>query len=446
MLATLQIVVVGLLILGVLVLVHELGHFLAAKACGVRVLAFSIGFGKPLMSKEFGGTEYRISAIPFGGYVHMAGEHPEDDRERSSDEFTERPIWQRAAVALAGPGANYLFALVLLWGAFMYGVERSVHYERPVVGGVAKSSAAAEAGLAPGDSIAAIDGKRVESWYEIAEVLAQLDETYRVTYYRDGEKRTAVLHMPPVKEGEVTGTGNSGLYPPLPPRIDTVSPGLPADKAGIRQGDIVAAINGDTIRTWSAVSDRISSYDTTDAPLSLTIQRGDSTFTIAVTPVYDSTYRRHILGITAATRTRTVRYGPMASVSKAFATSWEYAVRIFDVIGKLISRRVSPKQLAGPVGIVQMSGQVATIGVVAVLNFMAFIGVNLAVLNLLPLVITDGGMLMFLVLEAIRGRPLSLKHQMIINRIAILLFILLFLFVTFNDIRRIPMMFRLFGD
>jgi regulator of sigma E protease len=444
--ATLKIVIIGLLILGILVLVHELGHFLAAKACGVRVLAFSIGFGNPLYRKEIGGTEYRISAIPFGGYVHMAGEHPEDDHERSADEFTEKPIWQRAAVAIAGPTANYLFALVLLWTAFMVGVEREVHYERPIVGGVADTSAAARAGLAPGDSIVSIDDERVESWYDIAEVLSRLDATYRVTYYRDGEKKTAVLDMPPVQEGEMTGAGNSGLFSPIPPRIDSVLPGLPADKAGIRSGDVIVAINGDSVHSWEAVSNRISAHDTADVPLSLTMLRNDSSFTVSVAPVYDSTYRTHKVGITVATRTRTVHYGPLAAVPRAFNTSWEYAVRIFDVVGKLISQRVSPKQLAGPVGIVQMSGQVATIGLVAVLNFMAFIGVNLAVLNLMPLIITDGGMLMFLALEAIRGKPLSLKSQMIINRIAILLFILLFLFVTFNDIRRIPMMSRLLGQ
>ncbi|MBD3314838.1 MAG: RIP metalloprotease RseP [Chitinivibrionales bacterium] len=444
MIATIQIFILGLLVLGILVFVHELGHFLVAKACGVRVLAFSIGFGNPLFRKEIGGTEYRIGAVPFGGYVHMAGEHPEDEHEKSPDEFTQKPIWQRALVALAGPSANYLLAIVLLWGAFMFGMEREVYLERPVVGDVAQSSAAAEAGLAPGDSIAAINDEPVETGYEIAEELSRMDATYELTYYRNNDKKTAVLEMPPVEEGKVTGVGNSGIYFSLPPEIDSVTPGLPAAKAGIKGGDTIIRINGDTVRTWYTVSDMITSYDTADAPLTVTALRNDSTYTVTVTPVYDSTYQRHILGMTVATKTRTVRYGPLGAVPQALTTSWDYTLRIFDVVGKLISRRVSPNQLAGPIGIVQMSGQIATLGIVAVLNFMAFIGVNLAVLNLMPLVITDGGMLMFLLLEAIRGKPLSLKHQMIISRIAILLFILLFLFVTFNDIRRIPTMFRMF--
>jgi regulator of sigma E protease len=193
------------------------------------------------------------------------------------------------------------------------------------------------------------------------------------------------------------------------------------------------------------MSQAIARYDTTDSFLVFEVVRGGTGLTVEATPEYDAQRGRHLLGITAATSTERVSYGPGPAVAKALATSWDYAMKIFDVIGKLASRRVSPTQLAGPVGIVQMSGQIATIGLVAILNFMAFIGVNLAVLNLLPLIITDGGVLFFLLLEAIRGRPISLKHQLIINRIAIALFVALFLFVTFNDVRRIPQMFRLFG-
>jgi len=189
-------IAIGIVILGILVLIHELGHFIAAKACKIRVLAFSIGFGKVLLHKQIGTTDYRISAIPFGGYVKMAGEHPEDgqaDHVPGPDEFPSKPVWQRAIVAVAGPLANFVSAVLMLWFMFMSGVEQPTYYDRAVVGGVADSSAAMEAGLQANDSILTMNGKPIANWNDIEDRFSMLDKQYEITLLRGGEKKQVTL-------------------------------------------------------------------------------------------------------------------------------------------------------------------------------------------------------------------------------------------------------------
>lgn len=439
-------IIVGFLVLGILVFVHELGHFLMAKLCGIRVLAFSIGFGKPLYKKTVGETEYRISAVPFGGYVHMAGEHPEDTQENKPDEFQNKPIWQRALVAVSGPGANFLFSFALLWVIFMSGSQQPLYLDRPVVGAVADTSIAAEAGLLPGDSIVAVNNEDINSWEDLQNIFTKQEPIYRITYIRNNNYDTTTMDMENYTEEGLAMDPTGGLRPSLPAVIGNVAQGSPAEDAGLQKGDTIVRIDDDSIYSWFQLSDYIASYDTVNQPMEFQIERKDTIMTIAASPEYDTTEGRYLMGVAPAQPpTRTVKYGFFAAFSQAGAKTWEYTTMIFDVLGKLFNQQVSPKQLAGPIGIVQMSGVVALSGLIAILNFMALIGVNLAVLNLFPLIITDGGMLLFLLLEAVRGKPLSLKSQMLINRIAIAFFITLFLFVTFNDIRRIPEMFKMFN-
>jgi len=437
-------VCIGMCVLGILVLIHELGHFVAAKLGGIRVLTFSIGFGKPLFQKNVGGTVYQIGAIPVGGFVHMAGEHPEDTRENADDEFTSKPIWLRACVAMAGPAANYLSAIVILWIVYVAGVKQETYLDRPVVGAAAESSPALEAGFQPGDSIIRINGVPIRSWEDVENRFSRQETVYEISYIRGGREAVALMTVPAARGYGMPKYPHGGLLPALPPVIGAVNPGQPAAEAGLKPGDEISAIDGRIIHSWYELSHVVSLFDTARAALNITIKRADTSFVTAITPVYNEEAKRYLLGITVGTPpSRIVRHGLSAAFRKALDKTWQYTTMIFDVVGKLFTKKVSARQLAGPLGIVQMSGVAALGGLSAVLNFMALIGINLAMLNMFPLIITDGGLLLFLILEALRGKPLSRKHQEIVNRIAIAFFVGLFIFVTFNDIQRTPLFFRL---
>ncbi|MDO5576631.1 MAG: RIP metalloprotease RseP [Fibrobacter sp.] len=438
-------VIIGIVVLGVLVLIHELGHFLVAKWCGIKVLAFSIGFGKPLLKKTIGDTEYRLSSIPFGGYVKMAGENPEDETSTgAADDFQSKPVWQRILVAVAGPTANFIAAFLMLWFVYIWGVARPLYCEVPILGAVSDSSSAQKAGLRAGDSLVAINGKQIVSWDDIEAAFVQQKQEYVVTYSRGNSTFDATV------KPEQSGSGLpkhplGGMLPPLPAIVADVNPESPASKAGVLAGDSVVSINGEKIYSWFQMLGIIDSWKP-GKPLEFVVARGSGLETMSIEPQYNDEAKRRLVGIRVGEgKSRTIRYSPVESISKAAEKSVEYTVMIFDVIGKLVSREVSANQLSGPIGIIPASGFMLFQGLSPLLNFMALIGINLAVLNLMPLVITDGGLIFFLILEAIRGKPLSIKTQILINKIAIMFFLLLFLFVTFNDFRRLPEYFRIFG-
>jgi regulator of sigma E protease len=437
-------IAIGLVILGILVLIHELGHFLMAKAWGIRVIAFSIGFGKPIVKKTINGTEYRIGSIPFGGYVSMPGEHPEDDTAPNPGDFNSKSTGQRALVALAGPAANYLFAMVLLWIMFLSGVEKPTYLDRTVIGAVADSSAAKQAGLCPGDSIISINGRKTETWESIQGALSSRSSEVNVVFVRDGRIDTSHFAMPTIQGRGIPRQPFAGLYSPLPAIIGSVNVGSPAEKAGLKSLDTVVSINGQRVHSWFQLSEIIVHFNPSAGPLSFVVRRHNSSAAIAILPEYKKDLHRYLIGAAVMSPpVKKVRYSATKAIAQTVSKSWEYTIMIFDVVAKLVSKQVSMQQLAGPVGIVQMSGVVAMGGLAAILDFMALIGINLAVINLLPLVITDGGLLLFLFIEFLRRKPLAVKYQAIVNRIAIAFFITLFIYVTFNDIARIPELFRL---
>ena len=434
----------GLLILGVLVMIHELGHFLVAKACKIRVLAFSVGFGKALFVKTIGETEYRISAVPFGGYVHMAGEHPEEGHVIEPGDFNEKPIWQRALVAVAGPVANVVFSVIFLWIMFMIGVEKPQYIMHPVVGSVVQSSAAQQAGFMPGDSILSINKKSIGTWTDVQKTLTPQIKPVVVVVARHARLDTISFTVPNISGRGLPKYPSAGLLPALPALVGGVSNGSPAQKAGLQHNDTITFINGQTVYSWYQLTDIVVAYDSASGPLTFVVKRGAATQSIPIVPAYNAEAKRYQVGVAVAMpSTVTVRYSALQAASGTLEKTWEYTVMIFDVLGKLIDKQVSPQQLAGPVGIVQMSGVVAMGGISSILDFMALIGINLGVLNLLPLVITDGGLLLFLGIEAVRRKPLSITMQMRINRVAIIFFVALFIYVTFNDVARIPELLRL---
>jgi regulator of sigma E protease len=437
-------IIIGLLVLSVLVFVHELGHFIAAKSCKIRVLAFAIGFGRTLLSFKRGDTEYRVNAIPFGGYVQMAGENPAAERSGADDEYSSKPIWQRAVVAIAGPVANMIFAFFTLWGAFVHGIDRPAFLDSAKVGIVQKGSPAETAGFLAGDSILSINGAPISSWEQVDTHLSQqLSGGYKVAVLRDGSPLELELHV------ERTGAHlpkmlSGGLLPArYPPVIGGVKPKSGADGL-LEAGDTLLTLKGVSVSSFDQFAMLMREYDPEGEPAaSINIKRGANSIHVFVIPTYDSTEKRYLLGIEPVPeQTRIVRYGATEALGPTMSKTWEYSAMIFDVLGKLTSGKVPASQLAGPLNIIPVSGMMAFQGLSSILNFMALIGINLAVLNLLPLVITDGGLLMFLIIEAIRGRPLSAESQAAVNKVFIFLFLALFLFVTFNDLRRLPDLFK----
>jgi regulator of sigma E protease len=444
---TLLMVVIGVVVLGILVFIHELGHFIAAKMCGIRVLTFSLGFGTPLVKKEYKGTVYQISAIPFGGFVKMAGEHPDDtnDKKPEPDEFPAKPVWQRAFVAVAGPAANLIAAIAMLWVMYMYGVEQPKYLEHPIIGAISEKSSAETAGLQAGDSIIQIDNRKIGGWDDITNAFMQQSRQYAIKYIRNGSELTATITMEK-SEKLIPDEPLGGLLPPLPAIIARVNPNSPAEKSGLMKGDTIRSINNQDIYSWYQVLTSLKQYKE-NTTLSIVVARTTGLDTITAVPKYNQDEKRYIIGMMVDEgEKRIVQYPPGAAFSKGIKKSWDFTTDIFGVLGKLISQEVSVKQLSGPVGIIPASGFVALQGISNILFFMAVIGINLAILNLLPLVITDGGMLLFLLIEAVRRKPLSIKTQMTFNKIAIVFFLTLFLYVTFNDVRRLPEYFQIFNN
>lgn len=448
------VIVIGILVLGVLVLIHEMGHFLAAKSCGIRVLSFSIGFGKPIFSKTIGETDYRISLIPFGGYVHMAGEHPEDDKEEKGDEFTSKPVWQRAFVAIAGPLANILFSLIFLWVVFFTGFQRNIYLDNTTVGFVKKDSPSWNAGFITGDSLVSLNGKPIVSWDKIHENFAMQNETYSIEILRNNEKKILILHSSSLNKKDLLNSADFGLKPPLPAVIGNVLPKSPADVFGIKPQDKIITVDSQSIHSWDHFSSLISSYKPSQDNIQLSLMRNGSLHNIMIKPEYNEKYDKYMLGVsTQAPETKTIRYSIIGAIPKSIDKAIEDATMIFRIlptlpkrIAEMVTKPTTPSGMSGPIGIVQISGIIALGGFSGLLEFMALIGINLGILNLFPLIITDGGVLFFLIIESVRRKPLSMKVQLLLNKVAIAFFLTLFIFVTFNDIIKLPMIFRMLGN
>lgn len=467
--------VLGILVLSFLVLIHELGHFLAAKGLKIPVLSFSIGFGKPFFRKKIGETEYRLSPIPFGGYVEMEGESPSSEDATNPNGFSSRPIWQRALVAIAGPAFNIISAFIFLFLMYLIGVARAPYLDTTVVGAITENSIAAEY-MQVGDTILTINGEVVEDWEMMSVMLGDLNPEHEITFVRGTDTLTHTLIIP-LPDPKTLQSSGSGIFPPIPPVIGSIAEGSAAEEAGLAQGDSVLAINGTAIASWYALVDMVAQYDSTakteesketqaltteasldsTAPimqatlaeesvpaqtgLELTIKRGDEVITQVLTPSYNEEHQRFMIGVVVENpETEIVRYSIPEAFVRAWNTSIEYTAQIFDVLKKLVTRLISPEYLSGPIGIMQISGAAVQAGISPLLNLLALISINLGILNLMPLVITDGGMLSLLLVEAIRGKPVSSAVRQKLSYVFMALFLALFIFVTFNDIIRYSVM------
>ena len=434
-----------LLALGPLILFHELGHYAVARLCGVKVLRFSIGMGKVVWSRRFGPdqTEWAVSALPLGGYVKMldARELPPgavSDAERGR-EFTGKTVWQRIAIVAAGPLANFLLAIVVLAGLYMHGVEEPSTRIRAVPA----HSAAAAAGLQGGDVVTAVNGEPVEVWSELRMALvdAVLDkQAVRLDLRRDGVAASALLPAEAVAKLDVESdiSGELGLDVWRPKAgIGKVQEGSVAARAGLQSGDVVLAVDG------KPVADGIDFIEIVRASagkqLELAVQRAGQPMSVPLAPQADPETGKGRIGAELALTPElvTVASSPFAALGKACTSTWDTITRTLSVIGKMVTGEVSWRNVTGPITIADYAGQTARMGPEVFLNFIAFISISLGVMNLLPIPVLDGGLLLYYSLEVLTGRPLPERVGEFAQRAGVGLLFTLMLLAVFNDIMRL---------
>jgi len=428
--------VVVVVVLGVMVFVHEAGHFLAAKGFGVRVLTFSLGFGKRLFGFERGGTDYRVSILPLGGYVKMAGDDPTAVLSGDPGEFLARPRWQRFVIILMGPMMNFVLAVVVLAGLYMFHFQKPAYEDQAVlIGAVDPDSAAAQAGLQAGDRVVQFDGIRNPKWNDIKfKVLTGANHPIPLTVDRGDMS----LHMSltPQTEGQ-DGAGVAGWYPYVPLVIDKVEPGQPASEAGLKPGDKILGLDGKPIYYWALIVQDLR--DGKGKPVDLTVQRDGKEFQAHLKPAYTDvmelkTWR---IGVTIRQTEYVIRkLPPGTALEYAVAANYRSFLETFAVLGKIVTRRMSTKSLAGPIGIAQISGEAYRRGISDLLLFVSFISLQLGIVNLLPIPVMDGGHIFMLAIEGLMRRDLSLAVKERVIQVGVVLIVLLFVFVMYNDIMK----------
>ena len=439
-------ILAAIVILGILIFVHELGHFLVAKRSGVGVLKFSLGFGPKLVGVKRGETEYLLSALPLGGYVKMIGEDPADQSAEAADparSFSQKSVGTRARIILAGPLANLLLPVAIFWGVFVI-VGQS--YFLPVVGTPEPGSPAAQAGLLPGDRVQALNGVRIERWADVeAAVQASVGKPLGFTMARDG--RTFDVRLAPRALmtqdifGQETQTWDLGLHPLLSTRIGQVLPGHVAEQAGLRSGDRIIALNGTAVAEWEQLAKTI--HESPGKAVRLTVERAGQRLEVEVTPRPTKQQRGAgeeeigLIGIGPTPESHYQRLNPVAALVDGVKETARLSVVIVQGFVKLIQGRISPKTIGGPILITQVAGEVVQRGAVQVLQLTAFLSINLAILNLLPIPVLDGGHLLFSLIEWLRGKPISLRKREIAQQVGMVLLVGLMVFAFYNDISRL---------
>lgn len=438
--------------LGLLIVIHELGHYSIARLCNVKVLRFSLGFGRPLWTRIAGPdrTEWSVAAFPLGGYVKMLDERegPVDPVELGRA-FNRQPVGRRFAIVLAGPVANFLLAILLYWILFMHGVPGM----KPVLGEIPARTPAAAAGFRAGDTITKIGEESVVTWQDARWVLLQhavrKDRVAVMLRGDGGEVRQGELDMSTLTAADLDGDflrtlGLARYNPPLQPVIGTVVGGGVADRAGLKAGDEILSVDDRVVRVWEDVVTSVRAHP--GQPLNLEVRRPQGSATLQITPQSVTENGMAVGKIGAGPKIdqqafahlmTEVSYGPIESISKAVYKTWDTSVFSLKMLGKMIVGEVSLRNLSGPITIADYAGQSAQMGWVSFLLFLALISISLGVLNLLPVPLLDGGHLMYYVLEVLKGSPVSDKAIAIGQQLGMALLFVLMAFALYNDINRL---------
>ncbi|MDO8461628.1 MAG: RIP metalloprotease RseP [Deltaproteobacteria bacterium] len=429
--------------LGLLVFVHEFGHFLVAKLSGIRVEKFSLGFGPKLIGFRRGETDYRLSLLPLGGYVKLSGEDPDSPEADQPNSYSHKSIFQRLGVVVAGPFMNLLLAFVFMAVVFFIGkMEPAYLDQKPVVLGVAHDSPAASAGLEKGDEILQINGQSYTTWRNlIDQILLHPGDSFDLVIRRGDqllEKKVAL------STHQATGSGFLGIEPGLfignDPVVDEVVPEGPAAQAGLVQGDRVISVSGAPIETWTEMSEKISASE--GKPIALSLKRGEMVQEKVVSAQYDKEGKRWFIGIRKDSEKtgapQVLKKYPLGQAIKMGALENLKLTDItFGVLGRLVTFQLSYKALGGPIRIAQGAAMAAESGISYFLYFVAFLSLQLGILNILPIPVLDGGHVVYLLAEKIIRRPVSMRVRAIADQTGMVLLILLMVLVTFNDINSV---------
>lgn len=438
------------LTLGILVTLHEYGHFWVARRCGVKVLRFSVGFGKPLFSwYDRHGTEFAVAAIPLGGYVKMLDEREGPVPEELKDQaFTSKPPSRRIAIAAAGPVANFLFAIAAYWLLSVVGVS----FVAPVVGEVAPGSVAERVGLDNGMEIHAVDGHRVSSWRDVnMRLLERAGEHGRISFDISEQDVTGKL------SGELGGWmlsddtpdplaefGITPWRPDIPAVLGQISEGGRAEAAGLLSGDKILAVDGKPVADWFELVDHVR--DSPEQVLNLTIARDGAEQGVSVTPESRTLESGEVIGFVGAgvqpvswpeELRREIQYGPVAAIPRAIEETWADTRLTLVAIKKMVTGLLSPTNLSGPITIAKVAEASVSSGFEDFIRFLAYLSVSLGVLNLLPVPVLDGGHIVYYTIEAIRRKPLSEAAQALGLRIGMALILTLMVFALYNDLMRL---------
>ena len=438
--------------IGILVTIHELGHYWAARWCDVKILRFSIGFGRPVWMRRFGRdqTEWAIGMLPLGGYVKMA-----DERDGSADTsdkaraFNNKTVWQRIVIVLAGPVANFVLAAFLYWALFVTGTPGN----KPYIAAPVAGSAAAIGGFAELDLITQVGDKPVRTWGDarlaLLEAAVNRGNVEIEVEDANGRRHTKQLNLDAVGKDDLdkdflAKAGVSSYRMKVLPVLDEVVKGGAADRAGLRTGDRVLTVQGKAIDRWETLVVGISTRP--GQPTDIDIERRGSQIRLTVTPEsiteHGKTFGRigvkpQVDGANLEKLSTIVRYGPIEAIGKAWAKVWDMSIFSLKMMGRMITGDVSWKNLSGPITIADYAGQSAQLGWIPYVTFLALISISLGVLNLLPIPVLDGGQLMYYIAEILKGSPVSEKAMEIGQQVGLTLLLGLTAFAFYNDIHRL---------
>ena len=438
-----------LLALAVLISFHEFGHFYVARKCGVKVIRFSIGFGSKLYKcKDKKGTEFVLSALPLGGYVKMV-----DEREGSvSPEdlpyaFTQKNVWQRMAIVIAGPAANFLLAIFIYWVLFLNGVTGIV----PVVGSLVPGSIAEIAGIRPGHQIVAVDGKQTPTIQKLhTQLINRIGESGKINFtvkFSDSLENynySGNLNNWMSGSSELNPLKSIGIIlfsPKVPPVVDAVTPKSPAEKSELQQGDLLLSADGYFLTEWSEWVEYVQLRPSEN--INLQVRRENSILNIRITPELTTSIEGKNIGrVGMSVRVpdwpknmiKNYSYGPFEALNESMHKTWDISVMILGSIKKMFIGDISLKHLSGPITIGKVAGQSAEYGISSYLGFLALLSISLGIMNLLPVPVLDGGHLMYFIIEAIKGSPLSDKIQLFGFKLGVFLVVGLMSIALYNDI------------